>query len=208
MWVFVKALVVLSYNICSLIKWSHWSHISRAESPWLHILEFKWAVVTCSDKADTAPSWGSCFSSSIPSSCIGFSTTGFLLGCLAWQISSEILWSANNILFLRATQSGAGSTLMVANGLSNSQSSMCRWIHASASVSWCSLATRHVTVYEVTHSCRMKISCQLRLRMSAANCSPATGGGSHIQWVMISAGIVMRYHPYDSFGMALSKSIA
>ena len=55
--------------------------------------------------------------------------------------------------------------------------------------------TKHVTVYDVTHSRSTKISCLSRLTMSAAYEIPTTSGGSAVDCVLGRFGAVFYIEP-------------
>ena len=62
-------------------------------------------------------------------------------------------------------------------------------MYAGLYVSRRSSLTKHVTVYDVTHSRSTKISCLSRLTMSAAYEIPTTSGGSAVDCVLGRFGV-------------------
>ena len=67
------------------------------------------------------------------------------------------------------TNPGAESVGMTAGGPSNGLIPTQRVINASSRVSRRSFSTKHVTVYDVTHSRTTKINCRVRLMTSATS---------------------------------------
>ena len=129
---------------------------------------------------------------------MAFSATVFLLMFLTRPSSIVSRYLFNNVSLTRAANPGAGSVRISAGGPSSGRIPIQSWMRESSNVSRRSSLTKHVTVYDVTHSRSTKISCRSRLMMSAAYEMPTTSGGSVVDCVIGTFGFSVTKYSDDS----------
>ena len=167
-------------SIGLLENWSLRYHISRKDMPLWRIRELSRAIARYIMRGVTAWVDGSWRKSSSSNSWIARSATGFLFTFFGRPSSIERRRRSRSSLLTRERKPGALSVRITVRWPSSRRKSIHNRTRALSKQSFCSLSTKHATVYDVIDSRTTSISCFSRLITSPAYMRPTPSGWSDV----------------------------